>query len=118
MELKHKSEWPELIYIAKLKNFGYDKTVILLAIREVENGPKGMEFNRLDALSSDLNGQARVMCNYINEKDKEYQRYLIRTDSNDELFSFVEYLRMDSDKIEEYIKQIRLEFETMPKEDK
>lgn len=119
MDLKHKSEWPEIINIANFKELQYDQIILLLALRETEDGPIGVEFNRLDALSNDLEAQTRSMCNFIKEKEKEYSKYLVRTEGRDEIFDFIEYLSLsdrNSSEIKEYIQLIKKEFDGIPKE--
>lgn len=119
MELKYKSEWPEIIKLAKYQLIDYELILIVLALRESEDGPEGHEFNRLDSMSTTLDGQTRAVCGFIKARDREYQKYIVRLNPKDEFFDFIEYISESDEKaikIKESLKLIKEEFETMPKE--
>lgn len=112
MELKHKLEWPEIIRLSEIRSFTYDNKILLLALREIEDGEEGHEFNRLDAMGITLEAQTRAMIRFIQDKEKEYQKYIARTE--DEPFSFIEYISISNSqvtRIHEAMELVKSEFE-------
>ncbi len=111
MILKHKSEWPVLVDIARKCNLDNDQTVLLLAYREVLNGVAGVEFNKLNALEKGLSIQAILMAKEIKDKEYFYQAYLKRLGPYDYVKDFIEYLdESNAYKLKKYIDLIIKEF--------
>lgn len=99
MKIKHKDEWPELIEVGRKSNLDNDQIILLLALRETENGPEGCEFRELSTIGSGLKAQAITVAKNIKHQEVYYQAALRNT--KDEVYGFVDYfLQNQTDKIQ------------------
>lgn len=69
-------EWPVLVKIANEYNLSPEDTILLLAIRDAENGPAGYEFGVKAAKGTNLDTQARWAAGSIRANRARYQRLL------------------------------------------
>ena len=132
--IKFRKEWPLLIEIARANRLDYEESLLLLALREIEAGRPGNEYNKPNVQNSNLGMQADSMANQISKGEFIYQKYLkggfelLKLLPNEEPIAFVEFLgqhlmlnegiRKDSKwikSVEEVIQEIRKEFETATK---
>lgn len=99
MKVKHQSEWPQIIDVARKCKLEYDQIILLLAIREVEDGIDGHEFQQLCALGNGLIPQATACAKEIKHQELYYQSVLRKDPDN--VQDFIEYFyRTDTDKID------------------
>lgn len=66
-------EWPTLMQIAREYNLSPEDSILLLAIRDVEAGPKGFEMGVKAAKNTNLDEQARWTAGSIRANRKRYQ---------------------------------------------
>jgi hypothetical protein len=76
MRARHKKEWPALIKVAREYNLSAEDTMLLLAIRDAENGPVGYEFGVKAAKGTNLEEQAKWTAGSIRANRTRYQEYL------------------------------------------
>lgn len=98
--LKFQSEWPLLAEVGRINRLTTSEIILLFALREVEAGYKGDEYNILRVQNTDLGTQANAMAYLIRRIEYQYQRY-IRGDAsilkiNDKPVPFIEFLRYPS----------------------
>lgn len=112
MTLKHKSEWPILVDIARKYFLDNEQTVILLAFREVIDGIMGCEFNKMNALERSLESQAAIMAREIKEKEFTYQAYIKRLPPESYVKDFIEYIGgNEAYRLKKYVDLITKEFD-------
>lgn len=110
MNLKHKDNWPDFVEYSKEYNLDYDRTLILLAMLEMEDDT-GNELYKLESKGRDLNTKSRIYSAWLRNRDYHYQNYLKRLSVDENNFTFLEYIFGDKkNKIEELIKEINKEF--------
>jgi len=73
-EERREKEWPLLIKIAKEYKLSKQDTIMLLAIREAENGPPGLEFGVMAARNTNLEEQARWAAGSIRANRERYRQ--------------------------------------------
>jgi hypothetical protein len=73
---KRNREWPILIKIAREYNLNPEETLMLLAIRSAEQGPKGYEFGVKAARGSNLETQARWTAGSIKANKQRYNQLM------------------------------------------
>lgn len=111
MTLKHKEKWPIYIHVAKEYNLDTEQTLLLLAIIETEDINEGNELRKLQARGKEVKEQAKVYCQWLKNRDFDYQRYLKRLPVDQEPFEFIEYIiETDTNLIRDYMKSINDEF--------
>lgn len=116
MEIKHKSEWPRIVKIGKDNNLDNEQIIILLALREFEDGPDGYEFRCLEAIGHGLEQQTLAMAKTIKWREFYYQKYLKRLVVEETPHDFIEYLSLSNTSIKpenlrKYVDLINSEFE-------
>lgn len=72
----NKNELPIIVAIAREEGLTREDTLMLLAIREAENGPKGYEYGVKAARGTDLETQARWCARSIKKNHERYQMFL------------------------------------------
>jgi hypothetical protein len=125
--IKYKKEWPELVKLATAHTLEKERTLFLLALREVESGKKNQEFNVKAAKGTSLKEQALWAIGSIKKNDERWQNYI-----RDQ--SYVDYIKffawyggpygtgwcpLDSggwiDNIKQSIEEVRFELEGNPR---
>jgi len=74
--IKHASEWQSLVDLAKKNKLTADQAIFLLALREVENGSAGTEFNVKSVQGTNLELQAKHAIGSILKNEKRWHDYL------------------------------------------
>lgn len=87
--LKHKNEWPELIKLARRKMLSKELTLFLLALREVENGEQGTQFNVKAVKGTNLEEQAKWAIGAILKNELRWQDYIRKNGHIDYITFFV-----------------------------
>lgn len=96
--LKYKHEWILLNETAKANRLSQEETVLLFALREVEAGTKGNEFNKPNVQNTSLAIQSDSMALQIQKGEFMYQKYCKGNFPNWELepkeepMSFIKFL--------------------------
>jgi len=73
---RHAREWPVIISVASAEGLSPEDMVMLLAIRDAENGPAGLEFGAMDVKNTDLMTQARSAARSLKNNKKRYDKYV------------------------------------------
>ena len=87
--MKHKQEWTKLVNIGERNGLIEEQIILLIALRELEDGIKGNEFNLKIAQTTSLEIQAENMSKLIKENQKYYNYYI--TSGNNKYLDFSEY---------------------------
>lgn len=111
MQVKHKSNWPEIIESAKSHSLDFENTITLLALMEIEDD-HGNELYKLESRGLDIKAKSQVYAKWLRNKDYHYQNYLKRLSIEEEPFEFLEYAFGDNPALKEYINEINQEFST------
>ncbi len=74
VEHRHSREWPTLLKVASDYNLSKEDTIMLLAIRDAENGGKGFEFGVKQAKGIDLETQAKWCAGSIRANRLRYRQ--------------------------------------------
>ena len=74
--IKHSNEWAYLVDLAKKNKLTADQAIFLLALREVENGSAGTEFNVKSVQGTSLEKQALWAIGSILKNEKRWHDYL------------------------------------------
>ena len=74
--MKHKAEWARLIHLAKLHRLTQEQMYFLLALRELESGEDGTEFNVKAAEGTGLEEQALWAIGSIRKNNERWQDYI------------------------------------------
>lgn len=96
---KHEAEWPFLVEVGRLNRLSTAETVLLFALREVEDGPRGNEFNLLRVKDTDLAMQANGMAHLLRSAEFQYQKYLrgqegvLKLKAGSKPLPFIEFFR-------------------------
>lgn len=96
--LKFRNEWSRLNEVAKGNRLSMEETILLFAIREVEDGKLNNEFNKQHVQNTSLGIQADAMAMQIQKGEYLYQQYLkgnlsfLPLEPNEEPISFVDFL--------------------------
>lgn len=125
--IKYKSEWGLINETAKANRLSVEETILLFAMREVEAGSKGNEFNKPNVQNSNLAVQADSMANQIAKGQFLYTKYIkgqspIKLEDNEAPMPFVEFLGqhlMSNEgcrKDNQWIKDIQSSIEKITKE--
>ena len=88
VKLKHEDEWPLLIKLAEEHSLTSPQILFLLALREVESGTTGNEFNVKTVQNTSLKEQALWAIGSIRANEKRYQKYLIENSNTPDYVSF------------------------------
>ena len=75
-ELRHKTEWPVILSVASKEGLSQEDMVMLLAIRDAENGAAGMEFGAMDVPNTDLMTQATSAARSLRNNRRRYDKYV------------------------------------------
>ena len=78
--LLHKDEWEFLVNLARRHGLTTDKIIFLLALRELENGVKGNEFNVRAAQGAGLEEQALWAIGSIKRNERRWQKFVVSKD--------------------------------------
>ncbi len=73
--IKHRDEWPLLLETARANRLSVPETILLFAIREVEDGKPRNEFNKQNVQNTSLAVQSDSMALQIQKGEFIYQRY-------------------------------------------
>jgi len=65
-------EWPVILKVAREYDLSQEQTLMLLAMREAENGPPGHEFGVMPAKGTDLETQAKWAAGSIKANTERY----------------------------------------------
>jgi hypothetical protein len=76
-EIKHNDEWAFLVDLAKKNKLTADHAIFLLALREVEDGESGNEFNVKSVKGTTLEKQALWAIGSIIKNERRWNEYLI-----------------------------------------
>jgi len=74
MTRRQQREWPIILQVAADKKLNPEQTLMLLAIRDAENGPPGYEFGADDVRGTDLKTQAGSAAQSIKNNQARYQK--------------------------------------------
>lgn len=69
---RHEREWPVILKVAGDYKLTAKETIVLLAMRDVEMGGRGIEFGEMPAKGTDLETQAKWAAGGIRENKKRY----------------------------------------------
>lgn len=75
--MKYLKEWPSLITLGESRGLVKEQIYLLLALRELEDGPKGNEFSVRAVQHSTLDEQAIWAIDSIKANQKRWQRYIL-----------------------------------------
>jgi hypothetical protein len=73
---RHQREWPVILQVAREYDLDPAQTIMLLAMREAENGPKGFEFGVKPAKNTNLETQARWAAGSIKQNTIRYNKLM------------------------------------------
>lgn len=96
--LQFDKEYPLLYETAKANRLSKEETILLFALREIESGSKGNEFNKQNVQNTSLAVQADSMALQIQKGEFIYQKYLkgqfalLELKPNEEPMDFVTFL--------------------------
>jgi len=85
--LKHQDEWEDLIHLGYKHGLTEDQIYFLLALREVEDGRKGNEFNIKDVKNTSFVEQTVWAIGSIKANEKRWQDYII----NQEYIDYIDF---------------------------
>ncbi len=74
--LRREQEWPVIISVATKEGLDQKEQVMLLAIRDAENGSPGNEFGAMDVQNTKLYTQATSAARSIRNNRMRYQQYI------------------------------------------
>lgn len=90
--IKHKDEWPQLVEIGRLTRLVPEEIILLLVLREIEDGGFNNEFNILSVKDTNYMLQAMAMARHIVFVDYQYQKYL-KSHADEKVMPYLEYFK-------------------------